>query len=252
MTLRSRLVSALMITVLAAPGSSMATQHESVRIDSSVAPHMRLHITAVRAIRLFIIAGQLDGVPGSADWLMEHEIPPELPGEWAPYVADMRSYAEQAASARHLVFAAAAVSEMARTCGDCHAANGVSDVFDEDLRPPPAGESVSAQMQRHLWAADRMWEGLIGPSDAAWSRGTEKLAEIRLSSSDFAIAAEQEPALSYLLRRTREIGEEGSQADSRESRSTLYGEFLSMCGDCHTLVGGGPAPPRTVLPAADQ
>ena len=155
----------------------------------------------------------------------------------------MKRHAEEAASARHLVFAAAALSEMARTCGACHAKNDVTVVFEDEVSPPPKGDTLNSKMLRHLWAADRMWEGLICPSDFAWRSGTDVLAGTSLNVSEFDVPAAKEPALAYLLRRKREIGEEGNQAESPESRSVLYAEFLAMCGDCHALIGRGPRPP---------
>ena len=212
---------------------------------------MQMHFTAARAIRTFVIAGQLDGVPESAEWLIEHETPPGLPAGWRPYIADMRQYAEEAADAGHLVFAAAALAEMARTCGECHAANGVRIDFEANVESPPAGSNMNAKMRRHLWATERLWEGLIGPSDLAWNRGVTLLAGTHLEVADFNVMPEQAPTLRYLLKRKREIGRAGVEAKTGRERSALYGEFLGMCGDCHQLVGRGPQPPRTVVPAGE-
>jgi len=231
---------ALILAVTAAADSSVPTQHELAAADTSVAEHMRLHFSSISAIKTFIVAGQLEGVSESALWLKEHETSPGLPGDWAPYVEQMRQYADQTASAKHLVFAAAAVSEMARICGDCHVANGVDLVLAE-ITPPPGGDGVGPQMRQQHWAVDRMWEGLIVPSDAAWNQGTRTLAKVRLTAADFNIAADKRPTASYLIKRTRELGEAGIQAESPEARSAIYGELLSLCGDCHILTGGGPA-----------
>jgi cytochrome c553 len=239
-----RLASGLILAVIATPHSSMATQHELAPIDSSVAEHMHGHLSRVRAMKAFVIAGQLDGLREPAVWLAEHDTAPGLPVDWIPYVVEMRRYAREAASARHLVFAAASVSEMARTCGDCHRAGGISITFGDEIRPPNNGGSVRAQMQRHLWAADRMWEALIGPSDSAWDEATGVLAEVQLTASDIGAAAGHEPQVAYLLRRSSELGEEGAQAKSRQSRSAVYGEFLSLCADCHSMTVDGPGTPQ--------
>lgn len=242
MTLKLRLALGVTIAVIATPPASVATEHDSRTADASVAEHMHLHLSRIRAIKAFIIAGQLEGVGEPAVWLAEHEVAEGLPGDWSPYVEDIRNYSREVASAGHLLFAAIAVSEMARTCGDCHQANGVSVNLSEDVKPPNNGDSVRAQMQRHLWAADRMWEGLIGPSETAWKQGTESLTEIQLNASDIGAAPDQEPQVTYLLRRARELGEAGAQATSPKTRSAIYGEFLSLCADCHAMTGGGPAP----------
>ena len=209
--------------------------------ESSVAEHMHEHLSRISAMKAFIIAGQLEGMREPAMWLAEHETVPGLPGDWEKYLAKLRQYAREAASARHLQFAAASVSEIARVCGDCHQANGIKVAFGYDERPSEERQSVMTQMQRHLWAADRMWEGLIGPSDAAWNRGTDILAEVMLTASDITESEDHEPEVNYLLTRARELGDEGGEAASREARSALYGEFLSLCASCHSLTGGGPA-----------
>ena len=106
-----------------------------------------------------------------------------MPSAWAPYVNSMRMQARVAVSATDLDTVAGAVSEMARSCGDCHQASGFAVAFGFDQRPPADVQNVTTQMQRHLWAADRMWDGLIGPSDKAWEWGTEMLSEVTLTRS---------------------------------------------------------------------
>lgn len=209
-------------------------------VDVSVAEHMHQHLSAMSAMKTFIIAGQLDGMREPAVWLEEHRPTPGLPGDWQPFVAELRQYAGKAATARHLVFGAAAVSEMARVCGNCHQANGVQVMFGGSARPPANADSLAAQMLRHLWAVNRMWEGLISPSDAAWVAGAEVLAGIQLQATDLNADREVEPKITFLLMRAREIGAEGQIAETRKARSALYGELLALCADCHALTGGGP------------
>jgi hypothetical protein len=209
--------------------------------DADVAAHMHQHLSAMRAMKVFIVAGQLDGMREPAVWLEEHQATPGLPGDWQSYVMQLRRYAGEAAAARHLDSGAALVSEMARVCGDCHAANSVEADLDDGDSLPPDMDSVTLQMQRHMWAVDRMWVGLISPSDAAWVEGAAVLATIRLTPADIGLSEANEPKLSYLLDRAREIGVQGELADGRQARSELYGELLGLCADCHSLTGGGPA-----------
>lgn len=214
---------------------------------TALVEHMHSHLERVSEIKAAVIAGNLPGVREPARWLATSEPPGLSSPAWEPYVQEMRRYAARAADATDLVAAASAVSEIARACGDCHRASGLSIAFGFDERPPEELQSLMTQMQRHLWAADRMWEGLIGPSDVAWNRGAAILSEIHLDISDFAGAsaegattAENESQMSDLLGRARGMGEQGGLAASSELRSGLYGEFLSLCASCHTLTGGGP------------
>jgi mono/diheme cytochrome c family protein len=221
---------------------------ESEEALSVIAEHMHGHLDHISEIKHAVIAGDLEATRKPAIWLATHDAPEGLTGAWLPYVEEMRRYAARAAEAEDLVAAAGAISEIARTCGDCHRASGFSIAFGFDERPPSDQQSLMTQMQRHLWAADRMWEGLIGPSDVAWNRGAHILSEVNLVSSDIAesgtagaSAAENQEQISALLGRARGMGEMGSQAVSVELRSGLYGEFLSSCASCHKLTGGGPA-----------
>jgi mono/diheme cytochrome c family protein len=208
---------------------------------SALADHMHGHLDQISTIKAAVIAGKLEDTREPASWLATHEEPEEVPGAWLPYVEQMRHYAVMAAAAENLLTAAAAVSEIGRTCGDCHRASGFRVAFGYDERPPQDVQNVRTQMQRHLWAADRMWDGLVGPSDVAWKRGTDILAEVQLEASDVTDSDDQQAPVTNLLRRVRSFGEIGSQATSVELRSGLYGEFLSLCATCHGLTSGGPA-----------
>jgi mono/diheme cytochrome c family protein len=220
---------------------------ESEETQSAFVEHMHGHLDQISEIKEAVIAGNLADTREPATWLATHEAPQGLVKAWLPYVEEMRRYAARVAEATDLVGAASAVSEIARTCGDCHRASGLSIAFGFDERPPEELQSLMTQMQRHLWAADRMWEGLIGPSDLAWNRGAAILSEVHLATTDIAgssaegaSAAENQIQISDLLRRARGMGEQGGLATSVELRSGLYGEFLSLCATCHKLTGGGP------------
>jgi len=217
-----------------------AAQHAQGLQDTSLSEHMHQHLSTIRAVKQFLIAGQLTGMREPAGWLAEHEVATDLPPGWEAYLAELRVHARDTLAANHLVFAAESFSEMVRTCGDCHRANGVDGVVEPLTGSAPTGDSLRAQMRRHLWAADRMWEGLVGPSDDAWNAGVAALASIDVQASDIGVSETVRPKVEYLLNRIGELGEVGSQVDSSQARSEVYGEFLSLCADCHSWTGGGP------------
>jgi cytochrome c553 len=222
------------VSIFVVPSGAKAALDETF---TEIAEHMHEHLDQVGAIKAAVIAGRLEDVREPANWLATHEEPARLPS-----VEEMRRYAARAAAAENLVAAAAAVSEIARTCGDCHLASGVAVLMGYSAPPSRDEQSLTTQMQRHLWAADRMWAGLIGPSDAAWKQGASILAEVKLAASDIVVEGEQQTEITDLTRRARRLGTQASQAASVESRSVLYGEFLSLCATCHSLTGAGPAP----------
>ena len=85
-------------------------------------------------------------------------------------------------------------------------------------------------MLRHRWAADRLWEGIVGGADEPWRAGLEVLAAKPLdwgpSSSDRSVHARALQGLALEARRQR--------TPTIESRTTAYGEMLVACASCHT------------------
>jgi cytochrome c553 len=137
--------------------------------------------------------------------------------------------------------AATAVSQMARICGDCHLAYGVQLEFGYDSLPSEDLEDVVTHMQRHLWAVDRLWEGLIGPSDRAWNRGADMLVDEPLTPDDVTITIEQHAEISNITRRIHAPGGISAATVTPDARSGLFGEVLGLCAGCHVMLGRGPA-----------
>jgi hypothetical protein len=208
---------------------------------SNVADHMHEHLTRIGTIKAEIVAGRLAGVREPAIWLADHETVAGLPVDFEPYVAQMRSYARHVIEARDLVTAAIAVSQMARACGNCHLVNGVELEFGYDRLPRQDLEDVVTHMQRHQWAADRLWEGLIGPSDNAWNRGADMLIDVPLNADDVTTATEQFDEISKMARRIHALGGIGTETVTPDARSELYGEVIGLCATCHVLLARGPA-----------
>lgn len=218
--------------MLVLPTIASAQLHETL---AEITEHMHEHLDHVNAIKAAVIAGDLEGVRAPANWLANHEEP-----AWLPSVEEMRHYAARAAAAEDLVDAASAISEIARNCGDCHVASGAEVAMGYSEPPSRDEQGLTTQMQRHLWAADRMWAALIGPSDAAWKQGAEVLADVRLTVADIAAEDAQEAQILDLTQRAQAVGVLARQSTSVELRSGLLGEFLSLCATCHNLTGGGP------------
>jgi cytochrome c553 len=153
----------------------------------------------------------------------------------------MRSYARQVIEAQDLASAAESVSNMAKTCSNCHLVNDIFLEFGYDNRPRAYLDDVVTHMQRHQWAVDRLWEGLIGPSDDAWNRGTDMLIDAPLRPSDVTEATAHNGELGKIVRRIHALGGIGTVTKSPDARSALYAEILGLCASCHTLLDRGPA-----------
>ena len=209
--------------------------------ESEAAEHMHDHLTYITTIKAFIIMGRLEGVRQPANWLATHETLPSLPSSYEPFVDFMRSSARQVEKSEDLETAATAVSLMAQNCGNCHRASHVDVEFGYDSLPAQWSDSQT-HMQRHQWAMDRLWEGLIGPSDAAWTRGTAELSEEPLHAAELSVSvtASEARELESIAREVHELGAAGVGLTSLNDRSQVYGRILGLCADCHTRVGRGP------------
>ncbi|MBT8445049.1 MAG: hypothetical protein KJO13_09895 [Gammaproteobacteria bacterium] len=240
MTQKITIAAGLVLVAIIVGLSLVAADNASEEELTVVAEHMHSHVDKVIALKAAVINGDLESAREPATWLAEHKAPIGMPSAWAPYEEDMRRFADVAATAADLETAAMAVSEIGQACGDCHIASGFRVSFGYAKPPPQALENNVTQMQRHLWAADRMWASLIGPSDAAWDSGTGLLAEVNLKADQLTRDPRKQPRVGELVQAARAVGETGRNLESVEGRTDVYGEFLAICANCHALTGGGP------------
>jgi hypothetical protein len=236
------MASILIFALFAIVPRSLPSQQIGVDNESEIADQMHEYLAQITTIKSFVIMGNLDGAREPATWLAEHETVSGLPENFEPYTEMMRSYAREVVGAPDLKAAAKSVSRMARTCGNCHLANELELEFGFDTKPPEWADTISL-MQRHQWAADRLWEGLIGPSDVAWSRGTDMLVDVPLRPSyvlDETANGAGSDVIDIVAHRIHMLGGRGTITSTPDARSELYGELLGLCPDCHIRLGRGP------------
>ncbi len=201
--------------------------------DSAVG-HMHEHYEAILKIQKAVIAGSMEEIQEPAFWLSDHKAPPGLPADWEEYVDEMRFAATDALDAEDLAAAAKATSALGLACGSCHAANKISVTFDE-VAMPSDKETTQSHMQRHQWAADRMWEGLIGPSGYSWSRGANLLFESPIKPDTLG-----DDALVGMSRRIHQLAANATTVSEPAEMAEIYAEFIGNCASCHSALGGGP------------
>lgn len=207
--------------------------------SGSLVGHMHEHYTSVTEIQSAIIRGDLAAVREPAQWLAEHPAPIEVPAEWKPHLEAMRSAARAALEATDFTAAATAASQMAHACGNCHTANNISGQFPW-LTTPEDEIGNLAHMQRHQWAADRMWEGLVGPSEDAWYQGTKLLLEGPLSAEKLNTEDDNANSIGRMARRVHELAANGKVEYEALAKAKIYAEFLAVCAACHTRLRQGP------------
>lgn len=196
--------------------------------------HMDKHFVEAVAIREAIIGGDLYGVRKPGAWLTQHPAVSQMPSEWVPYMAKLRAAASLVATSRNLDEAASAMGSLSLSCGRCHSALDATLTFE---RPPvpAATDDVRGRMQRHSWAAARMWEGVVIPSDESWNLGAGVLSDAPMSPSKVAGDGPINPKLAILTEAVQRLGTKASAEKDQVARGALFGALLSTCANCHQL-----------------
>ncbi len=202
------------------------------RSGPSLVDHMDDHHSRSHEVQAALVRGNLSAARDPALWLAEHAQHPDLPQGVLSPVEDVRVFARSVTRAASLPDAARCASEMAAGCGRCHAAAGV-DVRVQDGTMPPAGQAPTLHMLRHAWAADRMWDGLLNPSDALWESGSTALSEDPLFLADDETGTET----ALLARDVHLLGIEARRLQDPDHRAGIYGRLLRTCARCHSLMG---------------
>ena len=186
--------------------------------------HMHQNFDLLRAIERLLIRGKLDEAKRFAEAIA---MAPDEPahGPWATYTATVRERAAAVARASKIDDALRKETQLAAACGDCHRDNGGSAMFEKPPAVPPDRPTLDARMLRHRWAADRLWEAVVGDSEEAWKEGLDVLAATPLDlGPDRAPLARELQRLAKTARRAKRVG----------SPAATYGEILVTCATCHT------------------
>jgi mono/diheme cytochrome c family protein len=195
---------------------------------------MFAHFDRVTEVHDALVKGELDRAREAADWIATHQEPRSVPGGSPELQMHMQSLATQVSLAGTLPEANRAAAQMGRACGSCHAANDVEPRFLIGTAPPE-GTGPHAEMARHVWAAERMWEGLVGPGDHAWRSGAEALRSGWLDPQEVVANPEDRTRIRQLIRQVYALGSRAESTADPNDRADLYGEFLNTCQECHVL-----------------
>jgi mono/diheme cytochrome c family protein len=196
---------------------------------------MAEHFAHASALEQAVIDGDLEHVAKEARWLVEELPKQRLPEPWQPQLERMQAAAKAALDAKDLVAAAHATGRVVETCGACHAALGAGPKYGA-VTAVPEGESGKARMARHQWAAERMREGMIGPSDERWRLGAGAVSEAPPEPCPIADAEILPKEVLQLRETIYEIGAKAAKTEGLAARAEVYGEYLTTCAGCH--VGG--------------
>jgi cytochrome c553 len=198
--------------------------------DTMMRLHMHASFDLIRAIERLLIRGKLDDAKRFAATISE---PTEAPahGPWASQVLLVRDRAAAVARATTVEQACQLEATLAAACGGCHIEAAVVPRFRTYPPAPPDLPTIGARMARHRWAADRLWEGIVGGADEPWRAGLDVLAAAPLEWGD---GNADRAALARVLQRDAAQARERTPSNSLEARAGAYGHLLATCAACHT------------------
>jgi len=189
-----------------ANGSAISARFEH---DMLVRFHMHENFGLVRAIDHLLVRGKLAEARDLARGLAAA---PDEPG--------------MASNATTTEAALRALTKVGAACATCHAASGTLPDLGTPPAAPPDHATVDARMARHRWATDRLWEGVMGLSDDAWTAGLDVLVATPLPGTE--LGAARQPFARTLQRDARR-----ARTAKSSERAATYGDLLVTCAGCH-------------------
>lgn len=199
--------------------------------ETAAPSHMYAHYEQVGELRTAVINGDLGETRGPARWLASHK-GDEFPAQAQEYLEQMRAEGRIILAQNELTDVANSVARMGVACGSCHTAlNGGPKFKATDA--PAASTGPDAHMIRHAWAIDRLWDGIIGPSDGAWTEGVSALTGAPLDFGTDKVPAQA----GELSKKVHELASTARQAHTPKQRAEVYGQLLQTCELCHSVLG---------------
>ncbi len=217
-----------------APSATAPTSEHSAAREERIADYMPDHFIIVTHGRDSVILGELEALREPMRALAGHDYKDVASGGWMPWIAQLQMAAGLISEAGTLEAAASGVAAMARVCGECHAATSSGPYFGPSgrERTRPRSDTLDERMRRHVWAADRLWEGLTGPSDEAWNDGAAALA-LAPAAAPLTDPPMPPEVIAGLLE-TRALAADAADATSLAQRANVYGLLIATCANCHT------------------
>lgn len=199
--------------------------------DSALAEQMHERFAWVSAIQEVTIQGDVAEARSLAKDFADRLPAPDEPAPepWRPHVDALRGELEALTHAEDLRDAGAGVARLGLVCGRCHADTKASPDLPQ-LPEPVQGGTVRDAMHGHQWAVDRMWEGIIGPSDERWIRGSTMFIAIPGCTATTEAGDAEGQAL---CKHAQSLARRGHVTESAEGRATIYGRLLATCAGCH-------------------
>jgi hypothetical protein len=216
----------------AAPEDPQRQPPEPARFDKPavVQFHMRRQLDVLRKVERLLVAGKLEDAKARAVALIQVAPDPGMT-RWQREVDDVTE-AARALAAAPSIDEACREARLGEACASCHLQTQVPPRFAVPAMPPADEPTRTARMARHQWAADRLWEGLVGPSDHRWHVGLDVLVKTPLPFPRLT----DTPQIASQLQTFAQSAIAHLATDSLEDRAHRYGEMLVMCAACHSTL----------------
>lgn len=221
---------AALLLALAACETTHADPAPTYDHDAMVRFHMRDHYDMLRAIEHLVIRDDLYDVKVIARSIGDGLDEPGLE-RWKSQVGFARANARELASAPSNDEACWRTARLAATCANCHIDAHVDNIFSSPPPKPPDGTALDARMARHVWAADRLFDGVIGGANDSWRSGLDVLAE---TPPPFSVLDTDRVALAARLQDLADQTRKHAAKDDFAARAHAFGEILVTCSACHT------------------
>ena len=192
---------------------------------------MQLHFHDLGAVQERLLRGELADAKAFAFLLTQADSDPSM-RQWDSQTRAVADAARAVKDAGSIDEGLRLEVRVALACANCHIAAGRETIFDEPAPLPADEPTVDARMARHVWAADRLWEGIVTPSEERWLAGLQVLAAAPLPFSNATDAL----SLSRALAHRAQFEIDNRAKELLEARATAYGELLITCAGCHAAV----------------
>ena len=191
--------------------------------------HMAEHFTFASDALRGILDGNLTRVHAQAEELTYHDTT-EVPAEWTPLGEALVAESRKLQDADTPADAATQLMAVAAACAACHQAVKGPDV---SLKALAADHALFGDtgMQRHEWAAFRMWMGVIVPDADLYSMGATGMTSTEGSLPAFPERVEP------LHEAVIAGGQRALAAQTDAERRDALAALLPTCAACHTQLG---------------
>jgi hypothetical protein len=231
---------AALVLALASITRAQVRPQPPERYNPLRAAYMRGHFYQALLLHDAVARGNLEAARLEATRLQEQSATMATPAGAQAFQGAVVRMARQAAAATTLPEAAQAAAAILGTCGECHRAMQVRAM-------PPLNTEIKVgglvgHMLLHQHGSDALVEGLVAPSDSAWTEGVRTFTAQKLDPAHAPGKFRKE--LTAAETTLAELAGQAAQAQGSRDREVAYGKVLATCGTCHRKVSGSAGPDR--------